>query len=661
MKFFAADKKQLLLILSLIFYSLSNAMMLRAGHLGSGGFFFSAWWIIATVSGLGIWHAFPEAGPRKTAAFILFFSILIRIPYLFFFAEGDDIYRYLWEGMIQGHGFSPFVLAPDSPALAHLRDEFWVGINGKSIPAIYPPLAQILFRVLDCIHHSVLTFKAFFVFCDCMTTAVLLLWSHQKKYELRHVLLFALSQVSLIFSAGEGHLDAVMVAFLAGGLFLYDTGRFKSGFFLLGCAVMLKITPILLIPFLITRKNIRHLWTAAVPFLSIFMVEGNFIAVLVWFAGSTWYNGPLTWILRKIHLGSAPLVAGAVFGLWALREFFFGADRLRSAHILMGLFFLCTMVLHPWYLLWGVMLLVFFRSPTLIALTASVCLTFTVNDINRRLGVWEISDAIVLAEYIPVLIVFLFTIYRHHSTGRNSFDPPQTAAVIIPAINEETTIAACIRSILSQTRVPDEIWIADGGSTDETITIASAFPGLRVVRSAPGRGIQIARALESSGADMILICHADVQPPPTMVEEAMTVLSENRTLAGGAFRVRYDEPSFKAAVISWINFLKTALLGISFGDQCQFFQRAALPFGFPAMWLMEDAELSFRIREAGDFRYLLSGPVVSFRRWKKKGIAANFTTILSLTLRFVIFRRLGLLSDNAKAFYQHYYGQNERP
>jgi len=182
-----------------------------------------------------------------------------------------------------------------------------------------------------------------------------------------------------------------------------------------------------------------------------------------------------------------------------------------------------------------------------------------------------------------------------------------------------------------------------------------------VVRSAPGRGIQIARALEFSGADMILICHADVQPHPAMVEEAMTVLSENRTLAGGAFRVRYDEQSFKAAVISWINFLKTALLGISFGDQCQFFQRAALPGGFPAMWLMEDAELSFRIREAGDFRYLLSGPVVSFRRWKKKGITANFTTILSLTLRFVIFRRLGLLPDNPEAFYRRYYGQNERP
>ncbi len=657
MKCFYGLGNPLTAYLSLAVFTVSHGMMLYAGHLGSGGLVFSICWIMATAAVLGLRQIFPETDTAKAAAVIMVSAVLVRIPYLFFFSEGDDIFRYIWEGMIQGHGFSPFVHAPDSLLLAHLRDDLWTGINNKSVPAIYPPLAQLLFRSLDGIHHSPLIFKAFFTLCDLVTTAILLCWSFQKGLDPRHVLLFSLSPVSIIFSSGEGHLDAFMVTALAGGLFLYDTGRFRGGFFLMGCAIMLKLTPVILIPFLITRRNIRHIWAAALPCLSLFLFKGNFLAVLIHFAGSTWYNGPLTWILRKIHMGSAPVLAASVFGLWAMREFFFGADRLRSVHILMGLFFLCTMVLHPWYLLWGVMLLPFYRSPTLMVFTASVCFTFTVNDVCRRTGIWAVPDLPLFLEYLPVILVFLYTLALRHKTGRNVFPPPHKTAVIIPTLNEEKNLAQCLLSIESQTLLPDEIWIADGGSIDATLETAAAFPGVKVVSSPPGRGIQIAGAVSVSQADMILICHADVIMQPAMLEHAKKALAENSVAAGGAFRIIYDHQSPGATFLICLNFLKTALLGISFGDQCQFFRKAALPGGFPALRLMEDVELSFRIREAGAFCFLYSGPIVSFRRWKLKGIAPNFFNIFFLMTRFIISRRLGTLSVDAEEFYRPYYGR----
>lgn len=655
MKHFSNLRSQVTTLLLLTGFAASHSVMLYAGHLGNHGAVFSSAWIMASLTVLGLVNGFPKIGKFGTALLILGTAILIRLPYLFWFAEGDDIYRYIWEGMIQTRGFSPFIHPPDSEALIHLRDALWEGINNKSVPAVYPPLAQLLFRMLYSIHPSPFLFKSVFTLCDLMTTAILLKWSDEKGFEPRYVLLFSLSPVSIIFGAGEGHLDAAMVTALTCGLYLYDTDRFGGAFFLLSCAIMIKIIPLILIPFLLTRGNIRYLWLAILPFGAFFLYQGDFFRVLVHFAGSTWYNGPLSWIARKIHMGAAPYICALVFILWSAREFFFGADRIRSVHVVMGLFFLCTMVFHPWYLTWAVMLLPFYRSATLITLAASVCFTFTVNDVRRRTGVWNVPDLPLLMEYIPVIVVYFYTLFMGQTTGRNTCPGPTATAVIVPVLNEKRNLALCLKAILQQTRVPDEIWVVDGGSVDGTIQIAGSFKKVKVLSAQPGRGTQIAAAVTAARADLILICHADVIMPKTLLDKAFKVMKRNPSAVGGAFLMKYDNGSPAAWVLMCLNALKTFIFGISFGDQCQFFRKNSLSGGFPAIKLMEDVELSFRIREAGGFCFLYPGPVVSFRRWEKKGIFSNTANVLGLMMRFIFFRRLGLLPADTGEFYRQYY------
>lgn len=50
-----------------------------------------------------------------------------------------------------------------------------------------------------------------------------------------------------------------------------------------------------------------------------------------------------------------------------------------------------------------------------------------------------------------------------------------TIAVLIPAHNEEKSLAACILSCLNQTRVPDEIVVVNDGSTDGTAKVLEQF------------------------------------------------------------------------------------------------------------------------------------------------------------------------------------------
>jgi glycosyltransferase involved in cell wall biosynthesis len=50
-----------------------------------------------------------------------------------------------------------------------------------------------------------------------------------------------------------------------------------------------------------------------------------------------------------------------------------------------------------------------------------------------------------------------------------------TVDVIIPALNEEHAIAACLDSVLRQTMKPRRIMLIDDGSTDRTVAVAEAF------------------------------------------------------------------------------------------------------------------------------------------------------------------------------------------
>jgi glycosyltransferase involved in cell wall biosynthesis len=60
-------------------------------------------------------------------------------------------------------------------------------------------------------------------------------------------------------------------------------------------------------------------------------------------------------------------------------------------------------------------------------------------------------------------------------------------SVIVPARNEEASLAACLESLVSQPGVNFEIIVVDDGSTDRTLEIAQSFSGVKVIQPGPLR------------------------------------------------------------------------------------------------------------------------------------------------------------------------------
>ncbi|MDX2509598.1 MAG: hypothetical protein QNK28_08620, partial [Desulfobacterales bacterium] len=158
--------------------------------------------------------------------------------------------------------------------------------------------------------------------------------------------------------------------------------------------------------------------------------------------------------------------------------------------------------------------------------------------------------------------------------------------------------------------------------------------------------------------DIILVLHADCRIRQGVLNRIKSVLNENPGYIGGALGMRYSPESVANRFLALLTNGRARWAGIAFGDQGQFFRTAALGRigGFPDQMLMEDVELSLRLKEKGRLSFIPKGITVSERRWVRIGFFKNFRRVVTLCFTYLVLRRLGLGNVKRKDFYNRYYG-----
>jgi rSAM/selenodomain-associated transferase 2 len=213
--------------------------------------------------------------------------------------------------------------------------------------------------------------------------------------------------------------------------------------------------------------------------------------------------------------------------------------------------------------------------------------------------------------------------------------PALRLSIVMPVLNEAAGIAATLRSLAPLRDQGHEVIVVDGGSRDGT---ADAARGLAdaVLLSRPGRARQMnVGALHASGT-VLLFLHADTVLPPQALQAI------GRALAGGArwgrFDVRISGRSAWFPVIAALMNLRSRLTGIATGDQALFVQSAwfRAQGGYAEIPLMEDVELSSRLRRLAKPACLKERVLTSGRRWERRGVLRTIGLMWWLRARYAL-------------------------
>ena len=118
-------------------------------------------------------------------------------------------------------------------------------------------------------------------------------------------------------------------------------------------------------------------------------------------------------------------------------------------------------------------------------------------------------------------------------------------SVVVPVYNGESTIAACIESLLEQTYTPTEIIIVDNNSTDGTREVVQKYPVTLLQETRQTSYAARNRGIKHCQATLVALTDADCVASPDWLEELIKPFSNDGTLAAAGRIVDYP-PSTRA-------------------------------------------------------------------------------------------------------------------
>ncbi|MBW4039701.1 MAG: DUF2029 domain-containing protein [Acidobacteria bacterium] len=203
---------------------------------------------------------------RFTLPLIIGFAIAFRLvtllppPIM-----SSDIYRYAWDGVVQHAHISPYRYVPGDPALTFLREpnrDLFDHINRRDYArTIYPPFAQFLFYGITWINASVTFMKLAMILFEGLTVYALIALLQALGRRREEILLYAWCPLLIWEIGSSGHLDSAAMAFIALALLARLRQQpIRTGLFL-GAAILIKLYPLVLVPALWQRKNLKMPFT----------------------------------------------------------------------------------------------------------------------------------------------------------------------------------------------------------------------------------------------------------------------------------------------------------------------------------------------------------------------------------------------------------------
>ena len=288
----------------------------------------------------------------------------------------DDLYRYVWDGLVQAEGYNPYRYTPNEPELAHLQEEpIFEVLNSADYHSVYPPLSQLIFRIGALFYDhgwqvSAYVIKGILALMEFGAVLVL-----ARMLSPAQLMLYAWNPAVILAGAGQAHGEAALALCLSLCLLASTRKKGMQAAVWLALAGWVKLYPFVLFPFLWRRFGWRSMaagggitLVVAIPFLDPTVLPNVFESLNLYVRLFEFNAGPyyaikhlllaLTGMDWSKQLGPAfGILYLIVLGLLYRLDRRDGWDLRRTFAWAVGAFFLCATTLHPWYLL-GILVLV---------------------------------------------------------------------------------------------------------------------------------------------------------------------------------------------------------------------------------------------------------------------------------------------------------------
>lgn len=223
-------------------------------------------------------------------------------------------------------------------------------------------------------------------------------------------------------------------------------------------------------------------------------------------------------------------------------------------------------------------------------------------------------------------------------------------AVVIPVLDDGRALDRLLAELRQSGGAALEIVVVDGGSHDDSVRVAERW-GARVVHAAAGRGAQLRQGVSESRGDWVWLLHADSRG----IAAALAYLGSRAGAdpAWGRFDIAFDQPTPLLRVVSRMMNLRSRYTGICTGDQGIFAHRTLLESvgGVPPQPLMEDIELSRRLKRQSRPLARTEVLTTSARRWRRRGVAATIVSMWGYRLCY-------WLGSDPVRLARRYYGES---
>lgn len=192
-------------------------------------------------------------------------------------------------------------------------------------------------------------------------------------------------------------------------------------------------------------------------------------------------------------------------------------------------------------------------------------------------------------------------------------------SIIVPTLNESANIGAMLGVVQPWRAEGAEVIVVDGGSSDDTVARAALLADT-VITAPRGRASQLQAGVRQARGELLLFLHADSLLPADALQLIQAATRHGAQWGRFDVSIAGEHPMLR--IVAWMMNVRSRWTGIATGDQGIFVARTLLEAvgGVPQQALMEDIELSKRLRARAQPACLRARIATSGRRWERNGV-----------------------------------------